>query len=87
MNEKVGFKVGDFVSVPTSVLGKKYGVGKILAIWFDKMSIDFSGHLGNYTMSKHTIIPVEFFGMDVVLDETIPKNEIHLKFKEGTRFP
>lgn len=77
-------KVGDPIYIPTSNLGCKYGIGKIVAIWSNKISVDFSGHLGQYTVDKHDIIPAEIFGMKVVLDETIPKDEMHIKFGKAT---
>lgn len=76
------YRVGDFIYIPSSELGKRYGKGKIVSVWFDKIAVDFSGHLGHYTLSNHPIIPATFLGMEVVLDDTIPENEFHIKFNK-----
>lgn len=52
------YKVGEEVTIPTSELGNKYGIGVIKAIWSNRIAVDFSGHLGYYTISQHDIIPV-----------------------------
>lgn len=49
------YKVGDLVYINTSDLGKVYGLGEVKAIWADKISVDFSGHIGHYTISQHEI--------------------------------
>lgn len=49
------YKAGDEVTIPSSHLGSEYGIGKIIAIWNGKMKVDFSGHIGIYTIDKHTI--------------------------------
>lgn len=79
---KSEYKRGDVVSIPTSTLGKLYGNGEVVAAWADKIAVDFSGHLGQYTIGNHTVklMETEFLGMKVVIDETIPVDEIHVKF-------
>lgn len=49
------YNIGDLVDIPSSDLGKIYGFGKILAVWSDKIAVNFSGHLGHYTISNHII--------------------------------
>lgn len=76
------YKIGEDVTIPTSYLGAKYGVGKIISIWADgnRMAVDFSGHLGHYTVSDHKIHKaINVFGFTFVEDDTIPENEIHIK--------
>lgn len=55
MNLKVKDKVKDKVKILTSILGKDGEVGIITAKWGDVIQVDFNGHLGQYTISKHEI--------------------------------
>lgn len=79
MIDDTEFKVGDLVVVPTSHLGKLYGAGQIVAIWSDRIAVNFSGHLGHYSISSHKINHASIMGIKNVIDEMIPKNEIHIK--------
>lgn len=73
-------KTGRYVEIPSSNLGKTHGIGKIIARWGDTIAVDFRGHRGHYTISKHTIIPIaEVMGMKLYVDTSIPENEIHIK--------
>ena len=75
-------KVNDLVEIPTSNLGKEYGFGKVVRKWHNTIQVDFAGNLGQYTVSKHTILPVKvgsFNNMEVYTDSSIPLNEIHIK--------
>lgn len=47
--------VGRIVEIPSSYLGKKYGQGKIVSKFGGTIQVDFDGHLGQYTVSKHEI--------------------------------
>ena len=89
MNGECEFKAGDIVSIPSSNLGKTYGLGRVTAVWNGIMAVDFSGHLGQYTIAKHVIVkPAEILpGITIHIDETLGPNEFYFKFPEGTRFP
>lgn len=75
-------EVGDWVKVPNSSLSKRYGIGQVIASWHDTVQIDFSGHLGQYTVSKHDFERAEFLGMKIHIDETLPINEIQIRKSE-----
>lgn len=89
MSDKQEFEVGDEVYIPSSNLGKTYGIGKITAIWSGIMAVDFSGHLGHYTIAKHILVkPLEILpGIEVHIDPSLNPNEYYFKFPEGTSFP
>lgn len=51
-------KKGSVVIIPTSELGVRNGLlleGTVLARWGGVLQVDFDGHLGQYTISKHNI--------------------------------
>lgn len=48
-------KIGRIVEIPSSNLGKMYGQGVITAYFGGTIQVNFSGHLGQYTISKHEI--------------------------------
>lgn len=52
-------KIWDRVKIPTSELGKKGNIGEILSIWNGKISVNFSGKIGHYTLSKHEVIKID----------------------------
>lgn len=55
-------KINSKVKIPTSILGLNgKEIGTVTAIWQDgnKIAVDFDGHLGHYTVSKHEIEVIE----------------------------
>lgn len=56
--ETLTFKVWDRVKIPTSELGKNGEIGTITMTWNGKISVDFSGKIGHYTLAKHEVILV-----------------------------
>lgn len=44
--------------VPTSELGKQYGVGTIVARWRNKAVVNFSGHVAHLTVARHVFLEV-----------------------------
>lgn len=75
------FKVDQEVTIPSSDLGSRYGIGKIVAIWSNKIAVDFSGHLGHYTIENHEIYPVKtIMGVKFAVDTAVPDDEIHVRY-------
>lgn len=48
-------EIDDKVKILTSELGKNGAIGKVKAKWGGIIQVDFNGHIGNYTISKHKI--------------------------------
>lgn len=51
-------KVFDRVKIPTSELGKNGEIGTVTMTWAGKISVNFSGKIGHYTLNKHEVIVV-----------------------------
>jgi len=51
--------IGRKVLIPSSKLGQEFGEGIIVAKFGDTIQVNFSGALGQYTVSKHEIIIVD----------------------------
>lgn len=76
------FEIGQKVEIPTSRLGQEFGAGEVVRVYSGIIHVMFGKYLGIYTISKHTINVVtenKLFGLDVVLDDSIPINEIRVK--------
>lgn len=58
MRVNVEFK-NKYVKIPTSMLGKDGEIGEIIEKFTDYIKVNFSGHIGIYTILKHQIIVME----------------------------
>lgn len=77
------YKAGDEITIPTSYLGSKYGIGKVISVWADgkKMAVDFKGHVGHYTVENHKIHrAIEVYGFKIGIDERVPKDQVLIKY-------